>query len=296
MPGDENNPKVKKSNTRKLSAGNGASPFLTRNFNTGSLGVLPWAIELRVIGTPNTIKLPQKETILLGRADDRSTPQPDIDMTQYNGQYQGVSRRHAIISVRDNRVAIQDLGSVNGTFINGHILKPNQVYRLRDADRLRLGLLELQVHFVVKPSTQDDTLVGLENAMNIPTLGSGQRILILDDNPDVCRIIQHVAEHAGFEVSIANTAVEAIRFLGENKIDALILELVLPDANGLDVVNYIRNLYTRHIPVLAVTGATAGFRINQALRQGVDFYIAKPVAVDQLLESLGKLVGIMSKS
>ena len=60
-----------------------------------------------------------------------------------------VSRRHALMLARDNRVTIQDLGSANGTFINGRVLEPKTEYRVHDRDRLRLGRLELQIHFVI---------------------------------------------------------------------------------------------------------------------------------------------------
>ncbi|MEM6284764.1 MAG: FHA domain-containing protein, partial [Chloroflexota bacterium] len=70
----------------------------------------------------------------------------DVDLEPYGGHAQGVSRRHARIRRVDNDWSIEDMGSSNGTYINGEKLEPNQPYLIADGDHLRLGQLNLQVY------------------------------------------------------------------------------------------------------------------------------------------------------
>lgn len=81
--------------------------------------------------------------MLLGRASEAEAYRPDFDMTFYDeGDY--VSRRHARITKGRAGYFIADLGSSNGTTLNGHALEPNQAYQLRNGDRIKVGLVVIQ--------------------------------------------------------------------------------------------------------------------------------------------------------
>jgi hypothetical protein len=81
--------------------------------------------------------------MLLGRASEAEDHQPDFDMTFYDdGDY--VSRRHARISKGRGGYFITDLGSSNGTMVNGHYLAPRQAHPLRNGDRVKVGLVVIQ--------------------------------------------------------------------------------------------------------------------------------------------------------
>jgi hypothetical protein len=81
--------------------------------------------------------------MLLGRASEAEGYWPDFDMTFYDdGDY--VSRRHARITKGRAGYFITDLGSSNGTTLNGYALKPNSAYRLRNGDRIKVGLVVIQ--------------------------------------------------------------------------------------------------------------------------------------------------------
>jgi len=84
-----------------------------------------------------------RNPMLLGRASEAEGYQPDFDMTFYDeGDY--VSRRHARITKGRTGYFIADLGSSNGTTVNGHALDPNRAYQLRNGDRLKVGLVVIQ--------------------------------------------------------------------------------------------------------------------------------------------------------
>ncbi len=109
---------------------------------------LPQQLTLHVISTGDTITVPVKTTIILGRKDLSQRIQPDLDLTPYRGYPCGVSRSHAIIVVRDNGLWVRALSGTNGTHVNQVTLSTGQEYLLRDGDELKLGVLRLKVTFV----------------------------------------------------------------------------------------------------------------------------------------------------
>jgi pSer/pThr/pTyr-binding forkhead associated (FHA) protein len=84
-----------------------------------------------------------RSPMLLGRASEAEGYEPDFDMTFYDeGDY--VSRRHVRITRGRGGYFIADLGSSNGTTVNGHVLASNRAYRLRNGDRIKVGLVVIQ--------------------------------------------------------------------------------------------------------------------------------------------------------
>lgn len=84
----------------------------------------------------------------IGRHDMAQRIFPDVDLTDYGAAEAGVSRQHALLTVQQNRVLIEDLASTNGTWVNDSRLAPNRPYVLKNGDILRLGRLRLRVRFV----------------------------------------------------------------------------------------------------------------------------------------------------
>jgi hypothetical protein len=87
--------------------------------------------------------------LVIGRFGDGSTLVPDIDLTEHHAEQRGVSRLHLSLHYdpRNNNLLVMDMGSANGTFINGQRLHPNEVRLLRNGDELRLGKMVMAVAF-----------------------------------------------------------------------------------------------------------------------------------------------------
>lgn len=258
--------------------------------DSGEVAV-PWVIELRVIGTASVLQVQVRDELLIGRYDPNMPKEPDINLQPFNGHEKGVSRRHAIIFPNRNRLMIRDLGSANGTFINSHRLQREKHYRLRHGDVLTIGTLMLQVFFAVMPASKDiDTTKTLN--FEIRKIGDiSQQILIVDDDDNVGHVIGSIIEQAGFKVTILKTVRDAISWLDKGLPTAILLELMLPDMSGLDLVENVRSRPGgENLPLMVVTTSSAEYKINQALDAGVDMYLAKPVGIDELLRGLTKLV------
>jgi hypothetical protein len=92
------------------------------------------------------IELPLSKEVVLGRLDASQAVFPDVDLTNEQGSEKGVSRRHARITRREDQVFIEDLNSLNGTFLNATRLVPELPYPLKDEDQVQLGRLILTIH------------------------------------------------------------------------------------------------------------------------------------------------------
>lgn len=88
-----------------------------------------------------------KTKIVIGRADAAAPNKPDLDLTPYGALEKGVSRNHAAIYRSEDTLTLVDLGSANGTHLNGQRLIPEQPRVLRDGDEIRFGKLVLHIYF-----------------------------------------------------------------------------------------------------------------------------------------------------
>jgi pSer/pThr/pTyr-binding forkhead associated (FHA) protein len=108
-------------------------------------GTGPLGIRLKIGDSGREVEALLNKAIHMGRLDPASDVFPEIDLTNDNGLEKGVSRRHARILKREGTVVVEDLGSINGTFINSKRLAPYLPEVLRHGDQLQLGKLLIQV-------------------------------------------------------------------------------------------------------------------------------------------------------
>ncbi len=102
-------------------------------------------VSLVIQGVPIRLLLVQNTAITLGRTDTRANVYPDIDLTPYGGSETGVSRSHASLQYKNRTLFITDLGSSNGTYINGQRLHPNKPEPVTIGDMIVLGRLTMQI-------------------------------------------------------------------------------------------------------------------------------------------------------
>lgn len=112
-------------------------------------------LRLEIEGSTEPILFQPKPETIFGRRDPATGAMPDIDLTPFAGYRMGVSRRHAAIRFGDERsLDLWDLGSSNGTFLNGQRLSAHRPYRLHDGDELRLGQMVIRLFFQVTEGVQ----------------------------------------------------------------------------------------------------------------------------------------------
>lgn len=109
-------------------------------------------------------------------------------------------------------------------------------------------------------------------------------ILIVDDEPNILELLKFTLESEGFNVVQAKTGEEALEKLEWKKIDAVVLDLMLPGIDGLEVLKKIRtDQALKNIPVIMLTAKNEGFDRVIGLELGADDYICKPFFVRELV-------------
>jgi hypothetical protein len=103
------------------------------------------ALFLYVLEDLQSIIVVEKQNIVLGRETPGSNPMPG-DLSRFNAYALGVSRRHAHIAFEKGQYVLRDLGSANGTWINGQWLPPHEPYSLKNEDLIWLAKLVLMVY------------------------------------------------------------------------------------------------------------------------------------------------------
>lgn len=102
-------------------------------------------ISLHLMDSGKILPLATRNEFTLGRLSEGQPIMPDIDLTPYQAYASGVSRLHAVVKRDQNRVLVMDLGSSNGTYINGRRINPHVEEPLSHGDIVALGKLKIQV-------------------------------------------------------------------------------------------------------------------------------------------------------
>lgn len=110
------------------------------------------------------------------------------------------------------------------------------------------------------------------------------KVLIVDDEPQIRRLLRNTLERAGYNVSQAADAREAMRELGIEKPDAVLLDLGLPDRDGLELVPLMKAQSTATLLIVSAREDTA--EKVAALDLGADDYLTKPFDTEELLARL----------
>jgi pSer/pThr/pTyr-binding forkhead associated (FHA) protein len=108
-------------------------------------GVPDAVVSLYLVDSGQIIHLAGRSEFTLGRVADNQPILPDVDFSAFEAYSQGVSRLHASLKIINSRVVITDLGSSNGTRVNGQKIMPHIDYLLNHGDVIALGKLKIQV-------------------------------------------------------------------------------------------------------------------------------------------------------
>ena len=102
-------------------------------------------ISLHLLDSGHILAFSDRTEFTLGRLSDNQPIEPDVDLSPYKAFDNGVSRLHAVIRRNEGNVVLVDLGSSNGTYINGIRIMPNVEHPLRHGDIVALGKLKMQI-------------------------------------------------------------------------------------------------------------------------------------------------------
>ena len=113
---------------------------------------------------------------------------------------------------------------------------------------------------------------------------TGQSVLIVDDEPPIRRLLRTSLGAQGYRTLEAATAADALARIAADRPDVVILDLGLPDRDGLDVIRAVRAGNT--VPIVVLTSREAEQAKVAALDLGADDYVTKPFGMDELMARL----------
>ena len=123
------------------------------------------------------------------------------------------------------------------------------------------------------------------------TATSHYSVLVVEDNPDLVMGLQDLLHHDGYAVTVAGTVAGAIKLVRDHRFNAIILDLGLPDGDGLEVLKEVQRL-DPSLPVVIVTAHISPDRTVGSLTEGAFAYLTKPYHREELRQMLRRAIGI----
>jgi CheY-like chemotaxis protein len=186
-----------------------------------------------------------------------------------------VSRRHCALSLRDGKVCVEDLGSSNGTLLNGESV--SEPRPLADGDRLDVARLSFRIHL---------TGVAAEPGL-AASPSAGREVLVVEDDTAMAGALALVLESWGHHVRVASDGPEALRVAKDAPPEVVLLDIGLPGMNGVEVARQLRaEPGLRQARLVAVTGDEGALDVLQSRAQ-FEQLLVKPVSPRVLREVVG---------
>ncbi len=115
------------------------------------------------------------------------------------------------------------------------------------------------------------------------------RILVVDDEPDVVRLVEFRLQREGFDILTASDGRSALDLLEHEKPDLIVLDIMMPLMDGMEVLRQIRqHRGTSRIPVIMLTAKTASVTVDEARQLWVSDYVMKPFDPEKLVMKVKK--------
>jgi len=123
------------------------------------------------------------------------------------------------------------------------------------------------------------------------TAASHYSVLVVEDNPDLVIGLQDLLHHDGYAVTVAGTVAGAIELVRTHRFNAILLDLGLPDGDGLEVLKETQRL-DPSLPVVIVTSHISSDRTVGSLAEGAYAYLTKPYDREELRHTLRRAIGV----
>lgn len=117
------------------------------------------------------------------------------------------------------------------------------------------------------------------------------RILVVDDEPDTLGLIQLTLQTAGFLVDVTNSGADALHKIRHQKYDAVLLDIMMPDMSGFDVLRVLNSEQDSFPPIIFLTAKSMEEDRDLGYSLGARDYLVKPATRGTLLDSIQKVLG-----
>ena len=125
-----------------------------------------------------------------------------------------------------------------------------------------------------------------------PAARRRRRVLIVEDHPLNAKLLRDLLEANGYETLETGDGLEALTLAREGRPDLILMDLQLPDVSGLEVTRWLRREPgTETTPIIAITAFAMLGDEKKALDSGCDAYLAKPISIYRVLDTVAALLG-----
>ena len=128
-----------------------------------------------------------------------------------------------------------------------------------------------------------------------PAAGSGARVLVVEDDSTNRMLATNILKRNGYSVAIARDGVEAVDMCTQESFDLILMDVQMPNMNGLEATGAIRKLEVargRHTPILALTAHAMEGDRERCVQAGMDDYMSKPIHAKDLLSKIKTLIAL----
>jgi two-component system alkaline phosphatase synthesis response regulator PhoP/two-component system response regulator VicR len=123
------------------------------------------------------------------------------------------------------------------------------------------------------------------------------RILAVDDEPNIRRLIQVNLERQGYTVEVAENGAQALEKIRESCPDLLVSDVMMPEMDGFELVANIRRDPTlENLPIIVLTAKTQDRDVMEGYKRGADMYLTKPFNPAELLNFVKRLLQTQNSS
>jgi two-component system, NtrC family, response regulator HydG len=122
------------------------------------------------------------------------------------------------------------------------------------------------------------------------TVRVAPRLLVVDDDPDVCELMRHVLSREGYEVTTETTALRALERIVAQTYELVVADISMPEMDGLTLCQKVSGIRPG-LPIVLVTGHASMDVVTRALRVGVRDFLTKPLDMAALLSAVARILG-----
>ncbi len=110
-------------------------------------------------------------------------------------------------------------------------------------------------------------------------------ILSVEDDPDTQEMLALLIEQCGYSFGAVDNCADALRLIRENDPDAVLMDNMLPDGNGIELCRQVRK-FNKQVPIIFLSGSGFGDEREEAIRSGANAFLTKPLMLEKFFATL----------
>jgi DNA-binding response OmpR family regulator/pSer/pThr/pTyr-binding forkhead associated (FHA) protein len=253
---------------------------------------IPWVVELHSPYLIPPLKVFLRDRVVMGRSLPGEAEKPDVDLSACDLDDPLISLRHLSLYCDGDDLMAMDMSSKCGSALNGRVMNPRIGYQLMHGDQLGLGKLELDVRVILSPANGGTVHYHPDLKLSdSSTPNQDQWILIVENDAEIAQVLTQLLQATGYTVTTARDVVSAMRTVSQKQPHGVILDLNLPDLDGMEFCRYVRReFFYNTMPILAINSGGAVYEISEVLEAGADLVMDRPLSAPYLRDMTLALV------